>query len=347
MKPAFQKESDFSKTLKQRVREYLSQDANGKFADFSVWIKAVALIMICTTLYLSILFSSVDFLTRSLLVVVFSISTLLLGLNVMHEAAHGNYSPKAWINRILALSFDIYGISSDLYVIKHTQFHHNYTNIYGQDGDISETPLIRMSTQHSWMPIHRFQVYYTALLYSLITITWPLSDLSRLVTAKIGTYTFRRPPAFTIVKILFWKAISIYLTYVLPIQVLGFGHAIFFIFLFHLGLGTIIALIFQVAHVHEDAKYERTEIQTDWFVHQLLTTADFSTQSRLVNSLCGGLNFQVMHHLFPNVSYRHYPAIQKTLRELASQHGYRYVEFPTFLGAVVAHFKWLAQLAQP
>ena len=347
MKPAFQKESEFSRTLKLRVRDYLSHDEHGKFADFYVWIKAISLILICTALYLTILFSPLNFLTRTGLVILYSFFTLLVGLNVMHEAAHGNYSSKPWINRTLALTFDIYGISSDLYVIKHTQFHHNYTNIYGHDGDISETPLVRMSTQHPWMPVHRFQAYYTAFLYSLITLTWTLSDFSRLFTSKIGAYTFRRPPPLTIAKIILWKAISLYLTYVLPIQVLGLKQAIFFILLFHLSVGLVLALIFQVAHVHDEGKYEDSSIQSDWFVHQLKTSADFSTDSRLTNSLCGGLNFQVIHHLFPNVSYRHYPAIQKTVKELCTKNGYHYIEFPTFTDAMLAHFKWLEQLASP
>ena len=346
MNLVFQKESEFSQMLKQRVREHLYEDKNGRAADFKVWAKAVLLLLVCAMLYLSILFAQCTLLMRTGLVISFSVATLLLGLNVMHEAAHGNYSIKPWINRTLALVFDLFGISSDLYMIKHTQFHHNYTNIYGHDGDISETPLIRMSTQQTWMPIHRLQVYYTPLLYSLITITWTFSDISRLISGKVGTYSFRRPDRVTVARILFFKMISIYLTYILPIQILGLSQAIFFILLFHLAVGVILALIFQVAHVHQQGKYDYSEAQSDWFIHQLQTSADFSTNSPVANWLCGGLNLQVIHHLFPNVSYRHYPAIRKIVKELCVQHGIRYIEFPTLASAVVAHFTWLQQLAK-
>ncbi len=345
MKVTFQKESEFTKELKSEVKLYLTKDAHGKFADAFVWTKATFLISVCTALYLSILFAPVDFITRTLLVAFFAFSTLILGLNVMHEAAHGNYSSKPWINRLLALTFDIFGISSDLYLIKHTQFHHNYTNMYEYDGDINEAPLIRMSEKQPWFPIHRYQAFYTPLLYSLITITWPLFDIGRLISPKVGTQSFRRPNALTTAKILVFKGVSFYLTYVLPIQTLGVKTAVFFIFLFHLGLGGILALIFQVAHVHEDGKFNESTLESDWFVHQIRTSADFSTQNPIVNWLCGGLNYQVIHHLFPNVSYRHYPAIRLILKRLCVKHSLRYIEFPSFRNAVKSHFEWLQQLA--
>jgi linoleoyl-CoA desaturase len=346
MKPAFLKESEFSHTLKSRVRDHISEDKQGRFANAAVWMKAILLIAISAVLYLDIIFTPMDFFVRSITVIIFSFSTLLLGLNVMHEAAHGNYSSKPWVNRILALMFDIYGISSDLYVIKHTQFHHNYTNMYEHDGDINEAPIIRMSTQQKWKPIHRFQSFYTPFLYSLITITWPINDLTRLVSAKVGKHSFRRPSAMVTAKILLFKALSFYLTYILPIKILGVTKAVFFILLFHLSLGVVLTLIFQVAHVHEEGKYDQEAITTDWCTHQLQTSADFSTNNPLAIWISGGLNFQVIHHLFPNVSYRHYPAIQKILKQLCEEEGYRYVEFPSFRDAVRTHFKWLQQLSK-
>jgi len=345
MKPTFQKESEFTRELKERVRLLIASDANGRHATTHEWLKAILFMLICLNLYLSILFGQHDFGVRTLLVLAFSAFTLFLGLNVMHESVHGNYSTKSWINKTMALTFDLYGISSDLYYVKHTQFHHNYTNVFGLDGDITEAPLIRMSVDQPWKPMHRFQVFYTPLLYSLITITWPIYDLSRLITAKVGAFSFRRPSTLTTMKILLMKVLSIYLTYVLPIQKLGLSQGLFFILLFHFSLGVILTLIFQVAHVHEDTRFDGTSIDTDWFVHQIKTSADFSTANPAMNFLCGGLNFQAIHHLFPNISYRHYPAIQKILRELCDQHGYRYVEFGSFSQAVQAHFVWLKNLA--
>ena len=340
----FTKESPFSIELKQRVQSMLSRDSNGRFANTEIWIKAALLMIICACLYSTILFSVLRFIDRTLLILVFSFFTLILGLNVMHEAAHGNYSKNPFINRLLAYTFDVYGISSDLYNIKHIHFHHNYTNIFGHDGDISEAPVIRMSTQHPKKDFHRFQVFYTPLLYSLITVVWPLKDLGRLIHLKVATQSFRRPKPRVMMRIVFFKLISFLLTYILPIHLFGWKQALFFIFLFHLSLGSILTLIFQVAHVHSDSSFQESAPDSDWLTHQLKTSADFGTDSKMTNFLMGGLNFQVIHHMFPNTSYRHYPQIQIILKELCQKHQLPYYHFDHLGTATIAHFKWLHQL---
>lgn len=345
MRPTFQKETEFTRELKEKVRTLLAKDPGGRLASSREWLKALILMMLCLCLYGLILFLDLHFLQRTALVLLFAAATLILGLNVMHEAAHGNYSSHSWINRLLALTFDLYGISSDLYQIKHNQFHHNYTNIYGLDGDITEAPLIRMTQSQPWMRFHRYQFWYTPFLYSLITITWPIFDLSRLITAKVGNHSFKRPGIATVAKICIFKILSFFLTYVLPVKLFGVFQGLFFILLFHFSLGLILTLIFQAAHVHEECHFPGQEIQTDWFVHQIQTSADFSTSQPWVNFLFGGLNFQTIHHLFPNVSYRHYPEIRKILVELCAKHGISYHEFPTFTDAVRFHFKWLRELS--
>ena len=346
MKLTFQNDSAFTQELKSEVKQYLSRNPGGRLADRGVWVKAIIFLSTSTCLYLTLLLARLTYAEQILVDILFSLSTLFLGLNVMHEAVHGNFSSKPAINKIMALTFDLYGISSDLYLIKHTQFHHNYTNIYELDGDINEAPLIRMTEKQPWMPAHRFQLIYTPLLYSLITITWMLFDIGRLISAKVGTRSFRRPNLLTTLKILFMKAVSVTLTYILPIQMLGWHRALPLILIFHLGLGLVLALIFQVAHVHEDAIFNESQITTDWFQHQIKTSADFSTRNKLMIWLCGGLNFQTIHHLFPNVSYRHYPQIREILTKLCQKHSIRYVEFESFSNAVQVHFELLQKLGK-
>lgn len=342
----FQKESAFSSDLKKQVQAMTSSDPNGRFADAGVWMKAILLLGLCLSLYVFILLADLSFLQRSLLVLTYAFFVLLLGLNVMHEAAHGNYSKNPKVNKLLAYTFDLFGISSDLYNIKHIHFHHNYTNIFGHDGDISEAPMIRMSHQQPHYGFHRFQLLYTPFLYSLITITWPMSDFDRIIRLKVGDQSFRRPTLTTTVRILGFKVLSILLTYVLPMNVLGWKNGLFFILLFHLSLGVILTLIFQVAHVQSDSQYDDLNPKSDWLTHQLKTSADFGTGSKITNYLCGGLNFQVIHHLFPNVSYRHYPKIQAILKELCAKHGLTYCEYESFTAATRAHLTWLQKMSR-
>ena len=74
------------------------------------------------------------------------------------------------------------------------------------------------------------------------------------------------------------------------------------------------------------------------------TTANFSRKSFLAKFLCGGLNFQVEHHLFPNICHVHYPEISKTVESTAKQYDIPYYENVTFAGALAAHFRTLKRL---
>ena len=50
--------------------------------------------------------------------------------------------------------------------------------------------------------------------------------------------------------------------------------------------------------------------------HQLKTTCNFGTKSRLLNWYSGGLT-QIEHHLFPHICHVHYPDISPIVRQTA------------------------------
>ena len=87
-------------------------------------------------------------------------------------------------------------------------------------------------------------------------------------------------------------------------------------------------------------------MEKSWMVHQLFTTTNFSTKNKLVNWFTGGLNFQVEHHIFPNISHVHYPKISKIVRETAAEFSLPYHEFETTRKAIKAHFKFLKEMGQ-
>jgi linoleoyl-CoA desaturase len=88
-------------------------------------------------------------------------------------------------------------------------------------------------------------------------------------------------------------------------------------------------------------EFDGNELQSEWAVHQILTTSNFATKSKIVNILAGGLNFQVEHHLFPRISHVHYPQINKIVRETCKEFGVQYNEFSNVAKAVVSHVRYL------
>ncbi len=57
----------------------------------------------------------------------------------------------------------------------------------------------------------------------------------------------------------------------------------------------------------------------------------------------GGLNFQIEHHLFPDVCHVHYPALARVVEAACLAHGIPYRAHPTLRNAIAAHFRFLAR----
>jgi linoleoyl-CoA desaturase len=112
--------------------------------------------------------------------------------------------------------------------------------------------------------------------------------------------------------------------------------------------GFVLAIIFQPAHVIEGTEYplpdESRAMENSWAVHQLLTTTNFGNNSRWFSWYVGGLNFQIEHHLFPNVCHVHYRKIASIVRSTAHEFGLPYKTSRTFLSALGGHARLLKQL---
>jgi linoleoyl-CoA desaturase len=110
-------------------------------------------------------------------------------------------------------------------------------------------------------------------------------------------------------------------------------------------MGIILSITFLLAHCVEDAQCAPLDpsgrVETEWAVHQVQTAVDFAPGNRVLSWYLGGLNYQIEHHLFPQISHVHYPAIAPLVRGVCEELGVRYRVRPTFWRALNAHFRWL------
>ena len=116
--------------------------------------------------------------------------------------------------------------------------------------------------------------------------------------------------------------------------------------LMHYVQGLTIALIFMLAHLVEKAQFpepvdEKGNMQNSWAIHQMMTTADFARDSWLAFFICGGLNFQIEHHLFPKICHIHYPKIAKIVEQTAKEFGVPYLDNPSFASAMASHYRFM------
>jgi linoleoyl-CoA desaturase len=345
------KNRQFFNTLKASVEQYFSENGIKKTGNWKLYTKTAVLIPAAAALYLIFLFVPLHWSAGILLSGLFGFILACIGFNVMHDACHGSFSSRGWVNEIFGLTNNALGGNAFLWKLKHNIIHHTYTNIDGVDDDINNTPFLRQcSTQPLWF-IHRFQHYYMFPLYGFTSLLMNFTDFVKYFSGKVFTTPLK--PMDIREHLIFWVSKLFYVVFyiIIPIVVLGWQNWLVGFLIANFVLGFTLAIVFQLAHVVEHAEFETAgiepkKIENEWAIHQVKTTANFARNSKLVTWLVGGLNFQIEHHLFPRISHIHYPQISKIVKETCEQFGLLYNDFPTMSAAVASHFNMMKQLGR-
>lgn len=119
----------------------------------------------------------------------------------------------------------------------------------------------------------------------------------------------------------------------------------------HFVTGLLVSTVFQVAHIMPDNEFPlpgtKGNMSDDWYSHQFNTTTNFAPKSRFLSWMIGGLNFQIEHHILPDVCHVHYKNLTKIVSETAAEYGMQYNVKKNFGQAIVAHTKMLRLLGRP
>ena len=279
-----------------------------------------------------------------------------VGMAIMHDANHHSYSKNKTINKWMIKTMYMVGGFPPNWQYQHNTLHHGYTNIDGIDEDIDPGSVIRLSPHKPLLKAHKYQHIYAWFLYGLMTLSWvttkDYAQLNRYIKrgAQLSNHSTNKQLFISLIisKILYF---GVFL--VIPMLVLPFAWywIILFFITMHFVSGFLLTIIFQTAHVVPTSVYPLPEkdgsIQNSWAVHQLRTTSDYSPNNKVLSWLIGGLNYQVEHHLFPNISHVHYHKISKMVKETAHQYDLPYNVQPGFLKALWEHAKMLKKLGQP
>ena len=348
------KQQDFITTLNKRINNYFKTNKIDKHANGEMKIKTVfmfSLYLIPYGLILSGIISNVIWMIP--LVIIMSIGVAGIGLSIMHDANHGAYSKTKWVNELLGYSLNLVGASAFNWKIQHNVLHHTFTNIHEEDEDISPRGVLRLTPHSTWKKIHQYQYVYAWFLYGLMTIVWvTLKDFVRIVKYNRNGMVNKLRTSITKEWVILITTKAVYITYifVLPLVFtsLLWWQILIGVLVMHYIAGFILAIIFQPAHVIEGTEYplpdEENKLENNWAVHQLLTTTNFGNKSRWFSWYVGGLNFQIEHHLFPNICHVHYRKISAIVRSTATEFGLPYKSASTFIGALYGHLKLLKQL---
>ncbi|MBL3655128.1 fatty acid desaturase family protein [Fulvivirga sediminis] len=277
-----------------------------------------------------------------------------IGMGVMHDAIHGSFSKKRKVNQWMGYTMNLIGANASVWKIQHNVLHHTYTNISESDDDINAPFFLRFSPHAKRYWLHRFQHIYIWFFYSLSTISWITSkDFVRVKRyKKMGFFKGKNEYKNTIFEISAWKLLYYSYTLILPLIMVPLAWWIILLAFIsmHMVTGILISIVFQTAHVMPSADFPLPDknglIANNWSVHQLATTSNYSPRSKSFSWLIGGLNYQIEHHLFPNICHTHYNKLSSIVATTAQEYGIPYLIKKSFWAAIIDHIKMLRSLGR-
>jgi fatty acid desaturase len=258
---------------------------------------------------------------------------------VGHDAGHRQIFRSRRANDLVGLVHGnlLLGMSFDWWVGKHNR-HHSNPNHEDLDPDISITALAftadQASSKHGLVRlIARYQGF---LLFPLL-----LLEAAHLHMASIKAIVTGRGLAVAVEGLLLLVHVAAYTAAVLlvltPLQAVAF-------ILVQQGLfGLYLGCSFAPNHKGMPTLSDEEELD---FLHRQVLTSRNVRGSRLVDFLLGGLNYQIEHHLFPNMPRPNLRRAQPLIRGFCQEHDIDYSE-ATIFGSYAQAVRHLHAVGEP
>lgn len=345
---------DFSLTLNKRVGAYFKTNNIARTGTTEMFVKTVVMFLLYFVPYGLIVSGTVNTpLWFMIMAVIMSFGLAGIGLSVMHDANHGAYSKRVWLNTLVGYSLNLIGASAFNWKMQHNVLHHTYTNVHGEDEDIISRGVLRLTPHAKWKYIYKFQHIYAWFLYGLMTLSWMFAkDFARII--KYHNNGLAKKQKANMLKewtiLIGTKLFYVGYIFIIPLVVtsLAWWQILLGIFIMHYIAGFMLSVIFQPAHIIEGTEFpipnDERMLENNWAVHQLLTTTNFGNNSQWFSWYIGGLNFQIEHHLFPNICHVHYRRIASIVKSTAFEFDLPYHSATTFMGALRSHVRLLRRL---
>ncbi|KAG9303947.1 hypothetical protein G9A89_005857 [Geosiphon pyriformis] len=353
--PTFPEVSDFYRTVKKRVENYFIKNKIDPKNSIDIWIRYLWIFGSFLACYYAQLFVPYV-LERTWLQVFFTIglgfTAAQIGLNPLHDASHFSVTHNPWIWKILGATHDFFnGASHLVWQYQHGLGHHIYTNIAGADPDVmtGDPDIRRVKPSQRWYSHYLNQHIFVPILYGFLAAKVRIQDVNIIYLLKTNDH-IRVNPLNTWHTTIFWggKAFFIFYRIVIPLFILPVKKFIILFIIADFVTSYWLALTFQANHVVEEVEWPLPDstgfINKDWAEMQVVTTQDYAHDSPLWTSIAGSLNYQAVHHLFPQISQHHYHNIAPIVRATCKEFGIRFFYKDTFWEALSSHIEHLRLL---
>ena len=217
----------------------------------------------------------------------------------------------------------------------HNLRHHGATNVAGRDADIHFGP-VRLTAQTPWRPIHRWQLPFTLLvLFPNFTFGMNLhfTGMSDLLSGEDKPDFL--PDRSAASQRLAWRQA---LRKFVPYYAFEYGlmPALAGPFFGKVLLGNVLTEVMRdvysaatiyCGHVGDEvstyAEGTRANGRGEWYAMQVEAANNFEVNG-VLSVLCGGLDHQIEHHLFPKLPPERLRQVAPEVRAACERHGIRY-----------------------
>jgi fatty acid desaturase len=268
-------------------------------------------------------------------------------VNYWHDGLHFSLSTDWRVNAWLPYLFPYFS-SPWLWYHEHVIGHHSYPNVDHKDPDLAHAPqLMREHKSIKWRPSHTNQAEWSHVLF-----VWSvaLAGLSLLNDAKanlklsynnvVPYQSMSRPRLAAHVM---GRVGYIFLLHLWPYFMLPLWKAIIFATV----PGIILSLCFmvntQINHLTNECSHASDK---NFYRHQVRTAQNFGNDSLFCYYFSGGLNYQIEHHLFPNINHCHLPYLAPHVKVLCEKHNVPYHHVSGYCEAIQTHFAHTENMAK-
>ena len=245
-----------------------------------------------------------------------------------HTSAHHATSERRWLNDLLTYfgcPFFL-GLSATYWRHKHAR-HHSAPNVVGLDDDVSFWPVFALTDEEVSRSHGFWRLYYTRLQWLVLPFALAGAGFNMQKNGWLHVLRMladrrrrRRAHGADLAALLlhFVAAIGLPALFLpastaLALYVARFG-----------AFGYAILAVFGPAHMPAEAVCVSVSAPPrDYVLRHASSTLNFRT-GWLGRLICSGLDYQIEHHLFPDVSHVHYPAMSQLVEDFCATRGLPY-----------------------
>lgn len=275
---------------------------------------------------------------QSLFAILAGAAYISLGFNVMHDASHYAVSLKPGINIWLTKIWNSWGLwNGDIWFYHHVYHHHSFTGVENEDPDLYHLrPFARKVKSDT--KINSFFLSVQDRIAPFILFCIPGEYVGQSVVYGLASFK-NRIFKIPIPNTNYYDTTDIILICCNMYGLSQMPYSVLACYFISLNLFYSINII--PDHDTYESSVENHYTGDDWCKLQICNSGNFLNDNLIWTHLFGSINYQIEHHLFPNMSSVHYPTIAPIVREFCKENNIKYVHHATIWSAYKSFIKMI------